>query len=58
MQHTAKHSIPFFRLDDDAKVLTPDELLYRCVQFINQTHDKVGHYYIRNNLTITLINNS
>jgi len=31
-----------FRLDDDAKVLTPDELLYRCVQFINQTHDKVN----------------
>lgn len=28
-----------YRLDDDGKVLTPEELLYRCVQSINQTHD-------------------
>lgn len=28
-----------YRLDEDGKVLTPEELLYRCVQAINQTHD-------------------
>lgn len=28
-----------FRLDEDGKVLTPEELLYRCVQSINQSHD-------------------
>lgn len=27
-----------YRLDEDVKVLTPEELLYRCVQTINQTH--------------------
>lgn len=31
-----------YRLDEDGKVLTPEELLYRCVQSINQTHD-VAH---------------
>ena len=30
-----------FRLDEDGKVLTPEELLYRCVQAINITHDAV-----------------
>uniref|UniRef100_A0A1A9ZR04 Small G protein signaling modulator 3 n=1 Tax=Glossina pallidipes TaxID=7398 RepID=A0A1A9ZR04_GLOPL len=29
-----------YRLDEDGKVLTPEELLYRCVQAINQTHDE------------------
>lgn len=28
-----------YRLDEDGKVLTPDELLYRSVQAINQSHD-------------------
>lgn len=28
-----------FRLDEDGKVLTPEELLYRCVQSINISHD-------------------
>ena len=28
-----------YRLDEDGKVLTPEELLYRCVQSINQTHE-------------------
>ena len=28
-----------FRLDEDGKVLTPDELLYKSVQLINMTHD-------------------
>ncbi|XP_014211872.1 small G protein signaling modulator 3 homolog isoform X2 [Copidosoma floridanum] len=28
-----------YRLDEDGKVLTPEELLYRCVQSINLTHD-------------------
>lgn len=27
-----------YRLDEDVKVLTPEELLFRCVQSINQTH--------------------
>lgn len=27
-----------YRLDEDVKVLTPEELLYRCVQTINQSH--------------------
>jgi small G protein signaling modulator 3 len=27
-----------YRLDEDGKVLTPEELLYRCVQMINQSH--------------------
>lgn len=27
-----------FRLDEDGKVLTPEELLYRCVQAVNHTH--------------------
>jgi hypothetical protein len=27
-----------YRLDEDVKVLTPEELLFRCVQTINQTH--------------------
>ena len=31
-----------FRLDEDGKILTPEELLYRYVHFINNTHDKVG----------------
>lgn len=31
-----------YRLDEDGKVLTPEELLYRCVQSINQSHD-VAH---------------
>lgn len=30
-----------FRLDEDGKVLTPEELLYRCVQAINVSHDAV-----------------
>lgn len=30
-----------FRLDEDGKVLTPEELLYRCVQAVNITHDAV-----------------
>lgn len=29
-----------YRLDEDVKVLTPEELLYRCVQSINQTHEQ------------------
>jgi hypothetical protein len=29
-----------YRLDEDGKVLTPKELLYRCVQAINLSHDK------------------
>ncbi|CAB3359573.1 Hypothetical predicted protein [Cloeon dipterum] len=29
-----------YRLDEDGKVLTPEELLYRCVQAINLTHDE------------------
>ncbi|KAK0085922.1 hypothetical protein PV325_004216 [Microctonus aethiopoides] len=28
-----------YRLDEDGKVLTPEELLYRCVQAINLSHD-------------------
>ncbi|XP_037039630.1 small G protein signaling modulator 3 homolog [Bradysia coprophila] len=28
-----------YRLDEDGKVLTPEELLYRYVQLINQSHD-------------------
>ncbi|GLH16454.1 TBC1 domain family member whacked [Gryllus bimaculatus] len=28
-----------YRLDEDGKVLTPEELLYRCVQVINLSHD-------------------
>lgn len=28
-----------FRLDEDGKVLTPEELLYRCVQAVNHTHN-------------------
>ena len=31
------------RLEEDGKVLSPEELLYRCVHFINHTHDKVRH---------------
>lgn len=27
-----------YRLDEDVKVLTPEELLYRCVQAVNQSH--------------------
>lgn len=30
------------RLDEDGKVLTPEELLYRSVQAVNLTHD-VAH---------------
>ena len=33
------------RLDEDEKVLSPEELLYRCVHYINQTHDKVTHFF-------------
>ncbi|XP_071813301.1 small G protein signaling modulator 3 homolog isoform X2 [Apostichopus japonicus] len=29
-----------YRLDEDGKVLTPEELLYRAVQGINQSHDR------------------
>jgi len=29
-----------FRLDEDGKVLTPEELLYKCVQQVNVTHDQ------------------
>lgn len=29
-----------YRLDEDGKVLTPEELLYRCIQSINQSHDE------------------
>jgi small G protein signaling modulator 3 len=29
-----------YRLDEDSKVLTPEELLFRCVQSINQTHEQ------------------
>ena len=32
----------FNRLEEDGKVLSPEELLYRCVHFINHTHDKAG----------------
>ncbi|XP_019765184.1 small G protein signaling modulator 3 homolog isoform X2 [Dendroctonus ponderosae] len=28
-----------YRLDEDGKVLTPEELLYRCVQSVNLSHD-------------------
>ncbi|XP_013385026.1 small G protein signaling modulator 3 isoform X1 [Lingula anatina] len=28
-----------YRLDEDGKVLTPEEILYRCVQSVNFTHD-------------------
>ncbi|XP_012284092.1 small G protein signaling modulator 3 homolog [Orussus abietinus] len=28
-----------YRLDEDGKVLMPEELLYRCVQSVNLTHD-------------------
>jgi len=28
-----------YRLDEDVKVLTPEELLFRCVQSINQSHE-------------------
>ena len=31
----------FSRLEEDGKVLSPEELLYRCVLFVNHTHDKV-----------------
>ncbi|XP_050420566.1 small G protein signaling modulator 3 homolog isoform X2 [Adelges cooleyi] len=31
-----------YRLDEDGKVLTPEELLYRCIQSINQSHDAAG----------------
>ncbi|XP_050546221.1 small G protein signaling modulator 3 homolog isoform X2 [Daktulosphaira vitifoliae] len=31
-----------YRLDEDGKVLTPEELLYRCIQSINQSHDITG----------------
>ena len=31
-----------FRLEEDGKVLGPEELLYRCVHLVNQTHDIVG----------------
>ena len=31
------------RLEEDGKVLSPEELLYRCVHFINHTHDKVSY---------------
>lgn len=31
-----------FKLDQDGKVLTPEELLYRAVQDINQSHNGVG----------------
>ncbi|XP_005379376.1 PREDICTED: small G protein signaling modulator 3 isoform X3 [Chinchilla lanigera] len=30
-----------YRLDEDGKVLTPEELLYRAVQSVNVTHDAV-----------------
>lgn len=29
-----------YRLDEDIKVLSPEELLYRCVQSINQSHEQ------------------
>ena len=28
-----------FRLNEDSKVLSPDELLYRCVEAVNFTHN-------------------
>ncbi|XP_014255014.1 small G protein signaling modulator 3 homolog [Cimex lectularius] len=28
-----------YRLDEDGKVLTPEELLYRCIQAVNLSHD-------------------
>lgn len=28
-----------FRLNEDGKVLTPEELLYRCVEAVNFTHN-------------------
>ncbi|XP_036093452.1 small G protein signaling modulator 3 isoform X5 [Rousettus aegyptiacus] len=41
--HTGQHwqlwSPSFPRLDEDGKVLTPEELLYRAVQSVNVTHD-------------------
>ena len=30
------------RLDEDDKILTPEELLYQSVQLINRTHDQAG----------------
>ena len=30
-----------FRLDEDGKVLTPEELLFRCVQAVNMSHNNV-----------------
>jgi hypothetical protein len=31
-----------FRLEEEAKVLGPEELLYRCVHLVNRTHDRAG----------------
>jgi len=31
-----------FRLEEDGKVLSPEELLYRCVHLVQQTHDRAG----------------
>eukprot|EP00794_Sanderia_malayensis_P008950 gene8950-9904_t len=31
-----------FRLDDDGKVLSPEEILYRAVQAVNASHDAAG----------------
>lgn len=31
-----------FRLEEDGKVLSPEELLYRCVALVGRTHDKAG----------------
>ncbi|CAF0829682.1 unnamed protein product [Brachionus calyciflorus] len=33
------HLCKTFRLDEDGKVLTPDELLYKSIQTINMSHD-------------------
>ncbi|XP_037091699.1 small G protein signaling modulator 3 homolog [Pollicipes pollicipes] len=30
-----------YRLDEDGKVLSPEELLYRCVEAVNLTHDRM-----------------
>ena len=43
-----------FRLDEDGKVLTPDELLFRSVQLVNLSHKASGRAATRANLTAKL----
>ena len=40
-------------MEEDGKVLSPEELLYRCVHFINLTHDKVSHYPLISSLILS-----